>query len=479
MAETDRPPKRSTAARRTLTDVFPFGAAPLIILLCTLAAGGYLVLNPIDTDSHTISLWTFTNNHYDAYVQAAPSFERAHSTPDRPVSLGLELVHQQAVTNRLRAAFRANLDVPDLVEVEITRAGSFFTGPVEDIGFVDLTPFLKRSGLLDRMVRTRFTPYTNRGRIYGMPHDVHPVMLAYRADLFAELGIDANELTTWKKFIEAGRRITVDQGGRDDRFMLNLSRSAAYSVEVMLFQRAGRQPDGSVRYAGYFDPNGDVILDNEIAVDVVSWYVPLLVGEGRIADDPGMFGAPWVRSVEEGYCLAFICPDWKSRATEKQISTVAGKMKLMPLPAFYPGGRRTSTWGGTMLGITRRSPNKQLAWEFAKHIYTDPNRLQDLFRETNIIPPLKDAWDLPAYQERNPYWSGQRLGRLYVSLADDVPPQYGSPYLELAKGELGTVIADTVAYYAANGEEGFREYVRSRLKRAADVVRRQMRRNPF
>jgi arabinosaccharide transport system substrate-binding protein len=391
----------------------------------------------------------------------------------------LELVHQQAVTNRLRAAFRADLDVPDIVEVEITRAGSFFTGPTEDIGFVDLTPYLERSGLLDRMVQTRFTPYTANGRIYGMPHDVHPVMLAYRADLFEELGIDPNELTTWEKFIEVGRRVTVDQGGRGDRFMLNLSRGASYSVEVMLFQRAGRQPDGSFQHAGYFDPNGNVILDNEIAVDVVSWYVTLLEGEGRIADDPGMFGASWVRSVEEGYCLAFICPDWKSRATEKQITTVAGKMKLMPLPAAYPGGRRTSTWGGTMLGITRDSPNKDLAWKFAEHIYTDPNQLQDLFRETNIIPPLKDAWDLPAFGERNAYWSGQRLGRLYASLADDVPPQYGSPYLELAKGELGTVVADSISWYAANGSEGLREYVRSRLKRAADVIRRQMRRNPF
>ena len=74
----------------------------------------------------------------------------------------------------------------DLVEVEISFAGPFFRGPKEEIGFVDLVPYLERDGLYDRIVQTRFAPYMSRKAIYGLPHDVHPVALAYRRDIFEE-----------------------------------------------------------------------------------------------------------------------------------------------------------------------------------------------------------------------------------------------------------------------------------------------------
>ena len=127
----------------------------------------------------------------------------------------MQLVHGDAVNSRLRAAFWADLDVPDLVEVEISRAGSFFRGPAEDVGFIDLMPILKRTGYYDRIVQTRFAPYRNRGRIYGLPHDVHPVVLAYRRDLFEELGIDVRQIRTWDDFVRIGREVSVP--GRYDR----------------------------------------------------------------------------------------------------------------------------------------------------------------------------------------------------------------------------------------------------------------------
>ena len=46
--------------------------------------------------------------------------------------------------------------------------------------------------------------------MFALPHDVHPVMLAYRRDLFEQLGIDVNKLTTWDEFARVGRQVTQD-----------------------------------------------------------------------------------------------------------------------------------------------------------------------------------------------------------------------------------------------------------------------------
>ena len=132
-----------------------------------------------------------------------------------------------------------------------------------------------------------------------------------------------------------------------------------------------------------------------------------------------------------------------------------------------------------MLGITQATPDKDLAWEVAVHMYLDKNELASRFAETNILPPLKDAWVLPAFFEPRPYWSGQALGRLYAEVAEDVPPQYSSPFHEKASDKLGQVVAACSAYYREHGDEGFRSFARKRLTAAADEVRKHIRRNPY
>ena len=210
----------------------------------------------------------------------------------------------------------------------------------------------------------------------------------------------------------------------------------------------------------------------------MDWYVPLVAGPGRIGNDIGGREI-FTRAVEKGYLLSFVCPDWRSKGTETHVASMAGKMALMPLPAFEPGGRRTSTWGGTMLGITKKCQDKKLAFELARHLYLNPGDLAERFRDLNILPPLKDAWRLPAFHEPRPYWSNQPIGKLYAELAEQVPPQYTSPFIGLAKNKMGEVVSACAVYYNARGEEGFDAYVEARLKQAADYVRQQMRRNPF
>jgi hypothetical protein len=81
--------------------------------------------------------------------------------------------------------------------------------------------------------------------------------------------------------------------------------------------------------------------------------------------------------------------------------------------------------------------------------------------------------------ERQAYWSGQPIGRLYVDLADQTPPQYSSPYAPMAKAKLGEAITECVLYYTQRGQEGFAEFAKAMLRSKADEVRRLMRRNPF
>lgn len=474
-------------------DWFPFGTAPLIVLVLVVISGVYLLLHPARGRQATLTFWTFASSHYLSYMRRIPDFEARHAgaTPGERTSVDVQHVHINAVTSRLRAAFWANLDVPDLVEVEISRAGSFFRGPPEDVGFVDLTPYLERTTsiggrdvrLIDHVVKTRLAPYSTRRketaggetktvtRIYGLPHDVHPVMIAYRADILepelAKRGMTVSDLDEWGKFIALGRELT--RLSKDaPRYMLELSDTSRTHIEMFLFQRGG----------GYFDAKGNLTMDDAVAVQTLMWYVPLVAGPGRIGFYFG-WGSAFARALQEGAYICVMAPDWRTKIIENDVRSVKGKMKLMPLPAFARGGRRTTTWGGTMVGITKACKHKELAWKLALYLYYDTTELARSFRQTNILPPLKLAWGNKAFDEPREFWMGQKVGREYLNLADRIPPQYASPYVELAKEKLGQALSECVQHYRSQGPGGFEAFVRGTLKARAAEVRRQMERNPF
>ncbi|HVK02387.1 MAG TPA: extracellular solute-binding protein, partial [Armatimonadaceae bacterium] len=438
---------------------FPYGGAALALLLLALLSGAYILANPVPKKTATLTFWTFAKPHFDAYSEAIPAFEKAHPG----VKVDIQLVSGEATSRRLRAAFWADLDVPDLVETEISTAGTFFRGSLENIGFVDLTDRIEAEGWDEKMVAARFAPYTTRGRIFGLPHDVHPVMLAYRRDLYEKHGIDASKLDTWDKFVAAARKVSIP----GKRYMLELPDADAGRLEILLFQRDG----------GYFDRDGKVIFDNEVAVETMLFYVPLVAGKGRIGNALG-WGQETNRALEDGFIMTMFAPDWRTKTFENEVGAVEGKMALMPLPAVKPGGRRTSTWGGTMLGITKASRNQDLAWELAKFLYTSDRDLAERFAGTNIIPPVRSAWDLPEFKRPNAYYGGIALGTAYAKLAPETPPQYGSPFVELAKQKLGQAVVACVARYNQQGEKGFEEFARATLKGKADEVRRVMARTP-
>ncbi len=446
---------------------FPFGKAPLWILIATIVAGIFVLVGRWGggVSRPDLVVATFSRTHLDFYEQAIPAFEEKHD-----VKVQVQLVDLRALNSRLRAAMIAGTEVPDLVEIEKAAMGYFTKGSLEDIGFVDLTERLQAEGLFDSMVASRFSLWTTRGRTFALPHDVHPVMLAYRRDIVEELGIDVNTIETWDDFAAIGRRITadVDGDGVVDRYALDLPTAQTDILETLILQRGG----------AIFNENGEVAFDSPVVAETICWYVRQTTGATRISFPAG-WGQTLSKIMLDGLVVFYFAPDWRSKQYEVDAPGVAGKMALMPLPSWEPGGRRVSTWGGTGLVITKGSKQPDLAWELAKHLYLDRASLGDRFLATNIISPLKAAWNLPVYDEPNAFYSDQPVGRLYADLAPATPSSFAAPYYTLGASKLGEAFIDASIYYAKNQDVGLREFVDTELARKAQEVRNVAERNAF
>jgi arabinosaccharide transport system substrate-binding protein len=237
--------------------------------------------------------------------------------------------------------------------------------------------------------------------------------------------------------------------------MLDLPKNGWWGLLVMLRQRG----------IELFDAAGKTAFNKPEMVDTIIWYLHQTRGPERIAYEAG-WGQTFYKAVSDGLVLFIITPDWKSGQYQMNMPAMAGKMALMPMPAWHAGGRRTSTYGMSGLAISKTTKNPDLAWRFATFLYYDPAELGARFLGTNIIPPLKSAWDLPELQQPNAYFSGQAIGADYARLAPDVPPVYASPIYKPATTKLDEVLTRSAAHFEAHGDAGLAERVQAELDRA-------------
>src|ERR671925_424189 len=441
-------------------------------IICGLAVVSAIVLLlwPVP-EKEGLAFWLFAKSHQRLYEPMTAAWNATQPPADR---VHILLLSGSALQRRLLSGFLSGTPLPDLVEAYVQIVAQAFKGPLEDVGFVDLTDIVQAEGIDEQINAPSFAPWTSRERIFGLPHDVHPVLLAYRADLVEAAGIDVAAIATWDDFVRLLRPLVrdVDGDGYPDHYLLNIWETSPELIESLMLQAGGALLDAQERLVMSSESNARVLAT------VVSWTT----GPKRIAVNAPEFDAAGNKMRLDGTVLFSLMPDWLTGAWRQDLPQLAGKVKLIPLPAWERGGRRTTVMGGTMLGIPKRTQDFASAWRYAKHLYLSPDLARTLFRTTGIISPVKRHWTDPVYDEPSPYFCGQRYGRLYIAAAPDVPPRTSSPYNALAQNKMAESALALKAYAEHYGAYTVAELVpeaRRLLAQAEAQVREQMQRNVF
>ena len=449
-----------------LAEKIPLGV--LVILILAAVSALYIFTQP-PSDLEGRLLWTFIRDRVPVYREVIEDWDLRGEE-----HMSVELVEYRALQRRLLSGFVSGMPLADIVEVERNIASATWRGPLEAVGFVDLTEHLKKDGIYEMINEPSYSPWTNRGRIFGLPADVHPVLLAYRADIFEAEGIDVSELTTWEKFFDATRHLVQDftGDGTPDQYIFELPETDGAIVVTLIFQAGGR----------LFDEEGRPVLNSAINVRTLATLADWASEPGKVTGDLDLYTGAGNQLRSQGFVLSWLVPDWRARIAENYIQAVSGKMKLMPLPAFEEGGRRTSSWGGTMLGFPKSAGNFEKNWEFAKRLYLSRELVRLSWTEFSVLTPVKQFWDDPIFDQPHPYWSNQLKGQIFISQAGSVPVRDSSPYNELATREVSIVMNALVRHAEANGltePEDLMPEAEALLDRAQANVVRQMKRNIF
>ena len=373
-------------------------------------------------------LWTFASNHVPMYEKALENWNLEHERETKVI-----LFDAMALRRRMMSGFFSGTPVAELIEVNGDGTRPAFRGPLEAIGFADLTDHLFKEGVYEQLNEPSFSIWSTRGRIFGIPHDVHPVMLAYNAEIIeGEAGIDMSAIETWDDFMNALKPLVKDYDGDGhvDRYCMELPLGNSTLIEVFMLQAGG----------GYFDQNLNVTINSDINARVLCNLAVWASKHNNYTMDVGAFSANSYRLMMDGVILSWLSPDWRNFLSRKYMKSLTGKVKLMPLPAWEKGGLRTSVYGGTMLGIPRNNEDFEGSWELAKHLYLNEEIARQQYLDMDIITPLKKVWDDPIFDQPDPFFSNQSKGRMYIEQAPNVPERVNSPYSDVAVQMVSTVL---------------------------------------
>ena len=438
-----------------------------------------------------VELWTSAREHYYMYQPVVEAWNAAAGgDADR---IKMTLLSMPALEQRMLSGFLSGTPTAQLLEVERRIAARAFFGPIESVGFVDLTDRLRAEGLLDSLNGPSFSPWTSQGRVFGIPHDVHPVMLGYRADLIEGAGIDVSKVKTWNDLFVALAPLMQEKDAQGEplHYPLNFWPTHFDLIEVLLLQAGG----------GYFDADGRSVVDSaanhRVIASLASWCAGKPFPEGtRIAGDAQDFSASGNNLKIKGHVLCFLMPDWMCGIYRREMPQLAGKIKLMPIPAWSENGenglstRRTSVYGGTMMGISKAAAADPVEFErllaMAKKLYLSEELARTLWTKGEIITPNKSMWPDPMFDEPDAFFGNQAKGRLYVNLATEVPARSSSPYFVIAQARVQDALIAVHKAAKAMDEAGETPTVEKllplakvQLGLAAEAVQRVMVRNRF
>ena len=242
-----------------------------VILGIAIASSTAIAVWPSASQKAT-KFWIFAKQHEAIYKEVLAQWNRDH--PQDPVEL--QILSIPVMEQRMMSGFLSNTPVADVLEVERSIAGRAFTGPIDQVGFTDLTRLIREEGLLEQVNAPSFSPWTSRGHIFGIPHDVHPVMLLYRADIVEAAGIDVTQVETWEDFFRVMKPLMRDLNGdgRIDRYLLNISPATQSATEVMLLQAGG----------GTFDQDERLIVNAPVNAATLAHLTTWYTGPNRTCD---------------------------------------------------------------------------------------------------------------------------------------------------------------------------------------------------
>ncbi len=379
-------------------------AAPGVTAIAVGPAGG--------TAKTTLEFWAFSNDRIKFVQQLLQSKTWASMHPD--VAVNFQVYAYEDMHTKLLTALVSGVGAPDIADVEISRFSRFLKG--DRVGFVPLNDRIGNE-INNLYTAAATAPWSWKDQIYGLGDELNTCVLTYRKDIMDSLGV-TTPFETWDDTIAAGQKVVA--GGKSKMYAVH---DVAFGDWYMISQSAGTT---------MFDAQGNYQGTNDKSVTTMQ-FLHDLVYKSKVAGIAPTVGADtwapptyWAAFQAEQF-VATWGPPWHLANFLSKVQDQKGKWFVQPFPKGIGDGKPTANFGGTGQCITEQSKNQDIAWDLIKLCNLTTEGVLTDFKIRTIYPAYKPAYDDPSLKAPSDYFSGQKIGEIYASVASDLPPFQQSP----------------------------------------------------
>ncbi len=349
-----------------------------------------------------VTMWSYADNNITEWRARQADIEKKFN-----IVLKIEQVPQNAFVQRLQATMMDGRNCPDIIEWMIENNRILNAKPAKSF-VAPLNKYVSKSAAFKKVVpgRVGWVKYGNN--IYGLPHDVHPVVLLYNDTLWKSVGVDMEKINTWDEFFVAAQKLIVEKkNGKPVHYALPET-GGMNGTMFMIWQQTGSQ---------MLDKKGNPTLQSVAFKSYVNQWLKWYSTGTMCAWDWGNFAALLNNGTLASYCT----PDWWISQVDTAARTGKYKFKVRALPYYKKGGSRTASWGGTFLAITRLAKDQDQLYKIMEYMQYDESSIKTRYKTTGMLPPFASVWSDEVFKEADPRFGGQKLGQLQVQMAKEMP----------------------------------------------------------
>lgn len=387
----------------------------------------------------TVRMWSFAKNNVEEWESRKAALEAKFN-----IDLKIELVAQNAYVQKLQAVMMEGKQVPDIIEWLIEGNKILNADPARCF-VLPLDDYVAKSEVFGAVVPGRVQWVTYGKHIYGLPHDVHPVVMVYNDTLWKSVGVDVAQIKTWDEFFEQSKKLTAEKkGGKPLHYALPYGKDGLANTMFMVWQQTGSQ---------ILDAAGRPTFTSPEFTAFVKKWIEWQKTEAFTTWDWGNFAA----LLANGTLAAYTSPDWWLPQVDEAAKKYSFKVRELPL--YATGSPTTASWGGTFLAIPKGTKNPDQIYKIMETMQYDADAMVLRWEATSMLPPLEKVWSNPAFAKSDARFGGQPLGSIMIAAARSMPKvttgdlfwdaidDFSGEYTEIATGKKSVEqgLADTQA----------------------------------
>ncbi|MCV4234031.1 sugar ABC transporter substrate-binding protein [Virgibacillus sp. LDC1] len=244
----------------------------------------------------------------------------------------------------------------------------------------DLSSYIDADLKADEYIDGLFSAKTPEGKIWGVPHGINPIALAYNQDVFEKADVPVpTDDWTYDDLIKASKQLTIKEGDQTSQFGFIGSFSITNGWFPWIKQAGGSALDDTLTKSRFDDP--------KTAAGLQQLYDGLDQGYFADIDFLKANGGELEVFASGKAAMYFLQYSLQVNMNESFADT---NWDVVKIPKGVDGKRYVPMVANTWLVSSRaKQESKDAAWEFLKYYLSD--EVQDIIVKTGSTLPVKKS----------------------------------------------------------------------------------------